>query len=417
MFSRYHNLDDVRGLVIAAFWMSEVSWKLSGHAIRIATELGVHLSFYRALNGDREHFLRARLWYMLYVCDHHFSIAYGRPPMISESLQIREHELFLQVPLADAIDQRILAQVSLMQILTRVNDRFAEHRLLDQDSSGAIIGDQDFDDMRNFNLEIDQWRVKWVARQAVNQFIGEFPAKGIVMYSYMAKLQLNCLAVRGINIAHGRLSTERRDFANMAISAAASILTFVLEEDVIRRALVGSPLYYHTMIAFASAFLIKVTTKWSGVLGLNITASYVNELLERMIVLLRSSVTSDRHLLHHIAAGLQKMLDKSRYISTSGLSELRAGSELRRRAGRTSSTSLDPTAYVQPVQTNSAPDLTDFSSSSNTAPDGLEACVSSAGQDTLAADQTILNDGWLYEAFASDSANDVYDLLTSQFPS
>jgi hypothetical protein len=42
-----------------------VSWKLSGHAIRIATELDIHHSFYKALEGDPEHFLRARLWYML----------------------------------------------------------------------------------------------------------------------------------------------------------------------------------------------------------------------------------------------------------------------------------------------------------------------------------------------------------------
>lgn len=77
---------------------SSVSWKLSGHTIRIATELNIHQPFSRAMEGDREHFLRARLWYMLYVCDKHFSIAYGRPPMIAESLQIRDHELFLQSP-------------------------------------------------------------------------------------------------------------------------------------------------------------------------------------------------------------------------------------------------------------------------------------------------------------------------------
>lgn len=156
MFSRYHSVDDVRGLCIAAFWLSDVSWKLSGHAIRIATELSIHKSFYRALNGDREHFLKARLWYMLYVCDHHFSIAYGRPPMIAESLQIRELELFLKVPLADALDQRILSQVSLMQIATRIYDRFAEQRMPQEDASGATLSEGDFKDMRNFNLEIDQ---------------------------------------------------------------------------------------------------------------------------------------------------------------------------------------------------------------------------------------------------------------------
>lgn len=165
MFSRYHSVDDVRGLCIAAFWLSDVSWKLSGHAIRVATELNIHNSFIKALEGDREHFLRARLWYMLYVCDHHFSIAYGRPPMISESLQIREHEQFLQLPFADALDYRILSQVALFQIMTRIHDCFAETRLPQQDSTRALLSEQYFPQLRRFNLEIDQWRIKWHALQ------------------------------------------------------------------------------------------------------------------------------------------------------------------------------------------------------------------------------------------------------------
>lgn len=75
-----------------------------------------------------------------------------------------------------------------------------------------------------------------------NKYIGSFPPKGIVLYSYFAKFQLNSFAVRGINIYEGILSTERKEFANMAVSAAASSLTFVLEEEDLRRALVGTPL-------------------------------------------------------------------------------------------------------------------------------------------------------------------------------
>ena len=243
MFSRYHNIDDVRGLCIGAFWLSDVSWTLSGHAIRIATELNLHQSFFPALQGDREHFLRARLWYMLYVCDHHFSMAYGRPPMIAESLQIREHELFLQVPLADALDKRILSQVSIFRILTRINDRFVENRIPEQAPYGPTLSEADFVDMRSFNLEIDQWLMRWVSRQENNHFIGTFPPKGNIMYSYFAKLQLNSLALRGVSTTQGHLSAERTEFANIAISTAANILTFVLDEEDVRRALVGMPLY------------------------------------------------------------------------------------------------------------------------------------------------------------------------------
>ncbi|RYP73288.1 hypothetical protein DL771_003717 [Monosporascus sp. 5C6A] len=135
-----------------------VSWKPSDHAIRIATELDLHQSLCRALGGDRKHSLCARLWCMVYVGDHHFSIAYRRPPMIAES-----------------------------------------------------------------------------------------PS-------------LNSLTVRDVSLSQGRLSTEPNEFANMAISAAASILTFVLGEEI-RRALVGTPPYVHTVVTFTSLFLMKVATR------------------------------------------------------------------------------------------------------------------------------------------------------------
>lgn len=87
--------------------------------------------------------------------------------MISESLQIREHEIFLDLPLADAIDFRILSQVSLFQILTRVHDCFAERRLPHQDTTRALLSELNFPQMRSFNLEIDKWRILWQSRQGM----------------------------------------------------------------------------------------------------------------------------------------------------------------------------------------------------------------------------------------------------------
>ncbi|CAJ2508304.1 Uu.00g094900.m01.CDS01 [Anthostomella pinea] len=420
MFSRYHSIDDVRALCIAAFWLSEVSWKLSGHAIRIATELNVHQSFSRALEGDKEHFLRARLWYMLYVCDHHFSIAYGRPPMIAESLQIREHELFLQSPFADALDRRILSQVALMQILTRVYDRFVERKVPHQDYStaGAMLSDdeggEDFADLRNFNLEIDQWRMRWNARQENNRFIGSFPPKGIILYSYFAKLQLNALAIRGVSLSQGRLSTERKEFANMAISAAASILTFVLEEEDMRRALVGTPLYVHTMIAFASVFLMKVATKWNRIMGLNVESNYVSHLLERMIVLLKSSVTSERHLLYHIASGLEKMLENLGRISRGPPKQVDENMGVG--VSPESVISFGPMGYGTSPG-NQAPAVDNQNHGFATG-EGLswDSYTAGAGpRHNFLDDLAVMNDSLIYEAFGSDSANDVYNLLNSQF--
>lgn len=356
------------------------------------------------MQGDREHFLRARLWYMLYVCDKHFSIAYGRPPMIAESLQIRDHELFLQSPFADALDRRILSQVALMQILTRIYDRFVEGGsskgggLPQENTASAMLADEegDFDDLRAFNGEIDRWRMLWHARQEDNPFIGSFPPKGIILYSYFAKLQLNSLAIRGVSLSSGQLSTQRKEFVNLAISAAASILTFVLEEEDMRRALVGTPLYVHTMITFASAFLMKGTTMWSRVMGLSIEAGYVTNLLERVVSLLKTSVTSDRHVLHHIAFGLEKMLAK--LSTTSGVTIAQGPRQV---ALGTGISGRDNGQFAQRFPT-----------------DGHHAAFSSAEWGPGNAGTPSFSDEFsgdlIFEAFGSGSANDVYDLLTSQ---
>ncbi|KAL3292809.1 fungal specific transcription factor [Colletotrichum asianum] len=480
MFSRYHSIDDVRGLCIAAFWMSEVSWKLSGHAIRIATELNIHQSFTAALDGNKEHFLRARLWYMLYVCDHHFSIAYGRPPMIAESIQIREHELFIASPFANALDARILSQVNLMQILTRVYDRFAERKLpalneirgrfgsardpvigltsgtnsfsqgradaADQSSSNdpstAMLVESDFEALRMFNLEIDQWRMRWHARQRRNFCIGSFPPLGIILYSYFAKLQINSLAVRGVSLAGSSqdqfLSTERKEFANLAVSAAVSIITFVLEEDDMRRALVGTPLYVHTMIAFASVFLMKVATRWNSVMGLKVEEEYVARLLGRMIGVLKSAVTSDRHVLKHIATGLEKMLEKIEESRRRRQNSENAGAARGQMDGPAGVGMMDGfggqqygvdyeggqnagrgvDAISRPGADAGALMGAQLSTPATWGAEGLGQTPHQPGDHSYFGDGlNLMDDNLIFEAFGTGSANDVYNLLSSQFSS
>jgi hypothetical protein len=67
MLDRHHTLDDLRALCVGAFWLADVSWKLSGYAVRIATERGLHQSYRKATQGSPEHQEQARLWYLLYV--------------------------------------------------------------------------------------------------------------------------------------------------------------------------------------------------------------------------------------------------------------------------------------------------------------------------------------------------------------
>lgn len=66
-FSRRNTVDDIRGLCVGAFWLSAVSWTCIGIAVRISTEIGLHRSITKALEGDRNHYLRTRLYYLVWV--------------------------------------------------------------------------------------------------------------------------------------------------------------------------------------------------------------------------------------------------------------------------------------------------------------------------------------------------------------
>jgi hypothetical protein len=120
------------------------------------------------------------------------------------------------------------------------------------------------------------------------------------------------------------MSPQRKKHAEIAINSAISTLQVVLDEPDIQRSLVGVPLYLHSMITFAAVFLLKIAVKGhSGTgpgsskqrnsiasAGLHIDIPYVRNLVERIadLMVLISEQASERHVSHHIARGLGKML-------------------------------------------------------------------------------------------------------------
>lgn len=167
--TRSHTLDDIRGLCAGAFWLSDLSWKLSGHAVRIATEMGLHQSFHKMTRGyaDQYHYERAQLWYLLYVCDHHFSIAYGRPPVIHEDSAIKNYEVFLQSRFVVPGDIRLMAQVALFLILTEAYHTFGS-------DAEQPLREEDFGQLRVYNVAVDQWRLLWQPRSGKDLFLFTF---------------------------------------------------------------------------------------------------------------------------------------------------------------------------------------------------------------------------------------------------
>ncbi|KAL1969597.1 hypothetical protein VTN77DRAFT_8150 [Rasamsonia byssochlamydoides] len=301
--TRSHTLDDIRGLCVGAFWLSDLSWKLSGHAVRIATEMGLHQSFHKMTRGHADQYERAQLWYLLYVCDHHFSIAYGRPPVIHEDAAIKNYEVFLQSRFVVPGDIRLMAQVALFVILTEA------YRTFGSDTEQALT-EEDFGQLRVYNVAVDQWRLLWQPRSADSPYVRTYPSKGVVLHYHFAKFQLNSLALRALSPTNTPVfSMDRKECANTAISAAMACLNMVLEEPDIRDAIVGVPIFTHTMVTFSAVFLLKVAVNWNSAY-LNIDGRQVRHTVERVIELLNCVSAGERHLTRHIARGLGKMLER-----------------------------------------------------------------------------------------------------------
>jgi hypothetical protein len=255
------------------------------------------------MRGSHEHFEGARLWYFLYVCDHHFSIAYGRPPVIHEDEAITNHEKFLQLPGISQADLRLHSQVAVFIILTGVYNAFGP-------DIQKMLTEDDLLRLRHFNISLDSWRIKWEPQLAPNVYISSYPAKGVSLHHNFAKLQANSLALRGIQ-QHSiqDLTPARRELANTAVSCAMSILQIVLDEPDIRNSLVGVPIYLHTMITYAAVFLLKVQQKWKA-FKLGTDQILIRDLITRIINLLNNTRASERHLTRHIAIGLSKVLER-----------------------------------------------------------------------------------------------------------
>ncbi|KAF2132113.1 fungal-specific transcription factor-like protein [Dothidotthia symphoricarpi CBS 119687] len=327
--SRPQNLDDIRALALAAFYLSNLSWKLSGIAVRNAVEMNMHQSFQKLMRGHEDQRDHVRLWYALYVCEHQFSIAYGRPPIIHEDVAIKNIEYFLDSPKTQPGDIRLGAQVTLFKILTEAYIAYGS-------DPEQPLTESDFQQLRLFNFAIEQWRLAWQARSADSAVIGSYPSKGVVLYYHFARFQLNSLALRALPPPSAAmsesLSYDRREAANIAISAATSTLTLIFEEPDLRRAMTAVPIFTHTMVAFCATFLLKMAKTWGGMaqasspewatepvgLGLNFNITQVLSLSRRSVSFLAKVAENlnEKHLTRHIVHGINDLLKRLDDVGT-----------------------------------------------------------------------------------------------------
>ncbi|KAI2719157.1 transcriptional regulator family: Fungal Specific TF [Penicillium roqueforti] len=302
-FSRHMNEDDIRGLCVGAFWLHELSWALIGNAVRIASDINLHSGIYKALKGDRDGYLQARLYYLVYVCDHHFSIAYGRPPMSREGFIIESASRILETAHATEDDARLISQVKEWSILGRVFDTFG----VDVDTP---IAPQTLPQLRRCSISLDTWFADWSESFKANQNVGNYPQKGVGFHYHFAKLYLCSHAFRGVPISESSpqyMSPELEEIANSGVLSAMSILRMIVSDAEFRSFMNGLPLYFDTMLAFAVVFLLKVATKYAFMVRIDTTK--ILSLVTDTVAALRDITQSmhKHHLLVVISEGLERL--------------------------------------------------------------------------------------------------------------
>lgn len=299
---------------------------VTGIAVRISVEIGLHSAIHCALDGDADAYMRTRLYYLVYVCDHHNSVIYGRPPLTRESTSTRAAMKLLETENATEDDVRLVTQVKLWSIYGEISDCFGTETRNPLSSTQLI-------QLRRFGIKLDTWYADWKDRFGPNERVGNYPAKGVGLHFYFAKLYLCSHAFRGLEgVSSQTLLPDQEEVANSAIFSATSILNILISDVEMQKYLNGLPLCFDMMITFAIVFLVKVATKYHG--SVWVDKARIFDMVKRMVSILHE-VTEKMHAKHLLAAatlGLKNFAQKAR--------EGRVGGEIGVDAARPSSSDL-----------------------------------------------------------------------------
>jgi hypothetical protein len=247
------------------------------------------------------------MWYIVYICDHHFSIAYGKPPMTRDFEVLNPTATFLDSRHATEDDIRLVSEVEIWATSTRVFETFG----VDTESP---VSERSIPQIRSFGIALDTWRVNWTERfKASAQISGNYPGKAVELHFHFGKLYLCAHAFRGMyrkTDIHVEMSSDMEEFGNTAVLSAISILRVVISDKELHTHLNGLPLYFGTMIAFAVVFLLKIAMRNST--SVRIDKQEVFNLISQLSSVLQQLKPSlhRRNLLFSIAASVQKLLDR-----------------------------------------------------------------------------------------------------------
>ncbi|KAJ7072325.1 hypothetical protein C8F01DRAFT_1103486 [Mycena amicta] len=277
----------VQGMLLLAAWSTN-GWLPSGHAMRMALDLGLHRALEKLADDsakkrteeeERNLVVSARIWLCLYWFDHQMSLGTGRPIVLRDENSIRHCRILLGHPMASPTDVRLVSQVELIAQKTQIYETLAPLNGQVNHNTLAFI--------RRANVALDKW---WndcdeLHHQTMDE--SSLLRKILAGELHYAKLWLVCVALRGV--AWDKMPFEQRELAFQAKDAAFNCLSIFLTSPEYRAALRYAVHDSLVTAAFSGLFLLKMAHLFPAELDLGAITAQVEQLSQ-----LLSDVAAER---------------------------------------------------------------------------------------------------------------------------
>ncbi|KAN0091257.1 hypothetical protein V8E55_004823 [Tylopilus felleus] len=280
----------VMGMLLLAAWSTN-GWLPSGHAMRMALDLGLHRALekladesgkQRPEEEERDLVVSARIWLCLYWFDHQMSLGTGRPIVLRDECSSKHCRLLLTHPMASPTDVRLVSLVELIAQKTQIYETLAPLNGEVNHNTLAFI--------RRANVALDKWWADCdeLHRQTMDE--ESLLRKILAGELHYAKLWLVCVALRGVS--WDKMPFEQRELAFQAKDAAFNCLSIFLNSTAYRAALRYAVHDSLVTLAFSGLFLLKMANLFPTELDLGAIMSQVEQLAQ-----LLSDVAAERYAL------------------------------------------------------------------------------------------------------------------------
>ncbi|KAI0821658.1 hypothetical protein BC628DRAFT_805892 [Trametes gibbosa] len=223
----------VQGMLLLAAWSTN-GWLPSGHAMRMALDLGLHRALEKLADDsgakkrteeeERNLVVSARIWLCLYWFDHQMSLGTGRPIVLRDESSIRHCRVLLLHPMASPTDVRLISQVELIAQKTQIYETLSP--------LNGQVNHNTLSFIRRANIALDKWWADCdeLHRQTMDD--EALPRKILAGELQYAKLWLVCVALRGVS--WDKMPFEQRELAFQAKDAASNCLANLLDSHTYR---------------------------------------------------------------------------------------------------------------------------------------------------------------------------------------